>query len=144
MVVVRPHHHYRFALELPMTRLFSLFRVLFVTAGLALVAADASARMQVQMHDHEHDHDQHGAPAAASRDDPDSLSEGGVQKVDKDTGKLTIKHGPLNNLGMSAMTMAFKVQDPAMLDQVKVGEQVRFRAERANGSLTIVKLEVSK
>ena len=122
-----------------MTRLFSLFGALFLTAGLAL-ASDASARMQGQVHDH----DQHGAMAPPSQDDPDSLSEGGIQKVDKDTGKLTIKHGPLNNIGMPAMTMAFKVQDPAMLDQVKVGQQVRFRVERANGSLTVTKLEVSK
>jgi len=113
-----------------MTRFFSLFGALFFTAGLALAAADAS--------------DQHGAMAAASQDHPDALSEGAIQKVDKDTGKLTIKHGPLNNLDMPAMTMAFKVQDPAMLDQVKVGEQVRFRVERANGSLTVTKLEVSK
>lgn len=118
-----------------MTRLFSLFGALSVAAGLALAAVDASA--QVQMHDH----DQHGATATASRDNPDTLSEGGVQKVDKDTGKLTIKHGPLDNLGMPAMTMAFKVQDPAMLDQVKAGDQVRFRVERANGSLTITRLE---
>jgi len=123
-----------------MTRLFSLFGALIVATGLALVATAASAQAQVQMHDH----DQHGAMAATSPDAPDTLSEGGVQKVDKDTGKLTIKHGPLNNLGMPAMTMAFKVQDPAMLDQVKVGEQVRFRVERANGSFTITRLEVSK
>jgi Cu/Ag efflux protein CusF len=123
-----------------MTRLFSLFGALLVSTGLALVAADASAQAQAQMHDH----DQHGAMAATSPDDPDTLSEGGVTKVDKDTGKLTIKHGPLNNLGMPAMTMAFKVQDPAMLDQVKAGEQVRFRVGRANGSLVITKLQVSK
>ncbi|MCS0660564.1 copper-binding protein [Massilia terrae] len=89
-------------------------------------------------------HDQHAAMAMPSQDDPDTLSEGGIQKVDKDAGKLTVKHGPLNNLGMPAMTMAFKVQDPAMLDQVKVGQLVRFRVERANGSLTITRLEVSK
>lgn len=123
-----------------MTRLFSLFGALFVTAGLALAAADASARIQVPLHDH----DQHAAMASPSHDDPDTLSEGGIQKIDKDAGKLTVKHGPLDNLGMPAMTMAFKVQDPAMLDQVKVGQQVRFRAERANGSLTITRLEVSK
>ncbi|GAB3467695.1 hypothetical protein GCM10027321_35400 [Massilia terrae] len=123
-----------------MTRLFSLFGALFVTTGLALAAAGASARMQVQMPGH----DQHAAMAMPSQDDPDTLSEGGIQKVDKDAGKLTVKHGPLNNLGMPAMTMAFKVQDPAMLDQVKVGQLVRFRVERANGSLTITRLEVSK
>ena len=38
-------------------------------------------------------------------------------------GKLTIKHGPLENLGMDAMTMVFKVKDPAMLSQVKVGDR---------------------
>lgn len=37
-------------------------------------------------------------------------------QVDKDTGKLTVQHGPLTNLGMPGMTMAFKVQNPAMLD----------------------------
>lgn len=123
-----------------MTRLFSLFGALFVTAGLALAAADASARMQVQVQDH----GQHAAMASPSRDDPDALSEGSIQKVDKDTGRLTVKHGPLNNLGMPAMTMAFKVQDPAMLDQVKVGQQVRLRVERVNGSLAITRLEVSQ
>ena len=123
-----------------MTRFFSLISALFVTAGLALAPTDASARMQMQMHDH----DQHGAVAGAAQADPSTLSEGEIQKVDKDAGKLTIKHGPLNNLGMPAMTMAFKVQDSAMLDQVKAGDQVRFRVERANGSLTVTRLEVSK
>jgi len=138
MAVARPHHHDQFVLEFPMTRFYSLFGALFVTAGLALAATDASATMQM------HDHDQHGAMAATSQADPDALSEGAIQKVDKDTGKLTIKHGPLDNLGMPAMTMVFKVQDPAMLDRVKAGDQVRFRVERANGSLTITKLDVSK
>jgi Cu/Ag efflux protein CusF len=123
-----------------MTRLSSLFAALFVTAGLVLAATDASARMQVPVHDH----DQHAAMAIPSQDDPDTLSEGAILKVDNDAGKLTVKHGPLNNLGMPAMTMAFKVQDPAMLDQVKVGQQVRFRVERANGGFTITKLEASK
>jgi Cu/Ag efflux protein CusF len=123
-----------------MTRIFSLFGALFVTAGLALATANASARMPAQMHDH----DQHGPMAGATQDDASDLSEGEIKKVDKDAGKLTIKHGPLNNLGMSGMTMAFKVQDPALLDQVKAGDQVRFRAERVNGALNVTKLEVSK
>jgi Cu/Ag efflux protein CusF len=120
--------------------MFSLFGPLLVTAGLALATADASARMQAQTHDH----DQHGAMAGAAQEDASALSEGEIKKVDKDTGKLTIKHGPLNNLGMSSMTMAFKVRDPALLEQVKAGDQVRFRAERVNGGLAVTKLEVSK
>lgn len=38
------------------------------------------------------------------------LTEGVVKKVDKAQGKLTIKHGPLDNLGMPAMTMVFSGQ----------------------------------
>jgi len=42
---------------------------------------------------------------------------------------------------MAPMTMAFHVNDPAMLDPVKVGDKVKFAADRANGALTIVQLQ---
>jgi len=42
------------------------------------------------------------------------MSEGEVRKVDKGASKVTIKHGPLQNLDMPAMTMVFRVRDPAM------------------------------
>lgn len=71
----------------------------------------------------------------------DTMSTGEVKKVDKSTGKMTIKHGPLANLGMDAMTMVFRVQDKAMLDQVKVGDKINFVAEEPNGQLTVTKLE---
>lgn len=47
-----------------------------------------------------------------------TLSQGQVQKVDKAQNKLTIKHEPLDNLGMPAMTMVFRVRDVSWLDQV--------------------------
>ena len=72
------------------------------------------------------------------------MSEGEVRKVDKDNGKLTIKHGPLANLEMPGMTMVFRVKDPAILDQVKEGDKIRFVADRVNGAITVVKLEVVK
>jgi Cu(I)/Ag(I) efflux system protein CusF len=127
-------------LELHMTRLFSLVNTFILSAGLALTIANASAQMQMPMHEH----GQHGAMPATTTDDPAALSHGEVKKVDKDTGKLTIKHGPLNNLNMPGMTMAFKVQDPTMLDQVKVGDQIQFRVESLNGTYTVTKLEAAK
>jgi Cu/Ag efflux protein CusF len=39
------------------------------------------------------------------------------------------------------MTMAFRVQDPAMLGAVKVGDKVRFVAASVDGALTITKLQ---
>ena len=75
-----------------------------------------------------------------SGDANDSMSHGEVKKIDSTAQKLTIKHGPLENLGMGAMTMVFKVKDPAMLSQVKVGDKIDFVAEEVNGTLTVVKL----
>lgn len=69
------------------------------------------------------------------------MSDGEVRRVDKNAGKITLRHGPLANLGMPAMTMVFQVKDPAMLEQVKVGDKVKFVAERAGGALTVTKIE---
>jgi Cu/Ag efflux protein CusF len=79
--------------------------------------------------------------AKQSADAKSSMSHGEIRKVDTASGKLTIKHGPLENLGMDAMTMVFKVKDPAMLSQVKVGDKIDFVAEEVNGALTVVKLQ---
>lgn len=73
-----------------------------------------------------------------------AMSEGEIRKVDKDAKTLTIKHGELKNLGMGAMTMVFKAQDPAMLDQVKQGDKVRFVANMVGGVLTVSTITVVK
>jgi Cu(I)/Ag(I) efflux system protein CusF len=70
-----------------------------------------------------------------------SMSSGEVKKIDKSAGKMTIKHGPLKNLGMDGMTMVFRAKDPAMLDQVNVGDKIYFVAEKADGQLTVTRLE---
>jgi Cu/Ag efflux protein CusF len=69
------------------------------------------------------------------------MSHGEVKKVDTAAAKLTIKAGPMENLGMDAMTMVFKVQDPGMLSQVKVGDKIDFVAEEESGVLTVTKLQ---
>lgn len=67
-----------------------------------------------------------------------------VRKIDKDTKKITLKHGDIKNLGMPNMTMVFRVKDPAMLDKVQVGDKVRFKAEMPGGALLITELQLSK
>jgi Cu(I)/Ag(I) efflux system protein CusF len=85
------------------------------------------------------------APASASASAAqDAMSEGEIKKVDKDTGKLTIKHGELKNLGMSGMTMVFRVKDPAMLDSVAPGDKVRFVAEKVGGALTVTAIKAAQ
>jgi len=65
---------------------------------------------------------------------------GTVTKIDAGQGKMTIKHDPIPNLDMGNMTMVFKAGDPDMLKQVKVGQVIRFTADRVNGQITIVSI----
>jgi Cu(I)/Ag(I) efflux system protein CusF len=73
-----------------------------------------------------------------------SMSEGEIRKVDKDAKKITIRHGELKNLNMPRMTMVFQVKDPAMLDKVKAGDKVKFRADKVNGAFTVMEIETVK
>lgn len=82
--------------------------------------------------------------ATASASAAPISTEGEVRKVDKDQGKVTLKHGPIENLGMPGMTMVFKAADPKMLDALKLGDRVKFAAENINGALTVTAIESAK
>jgi Cu(I)/Ag(I) efflux system protein CusF len=74
-----------------------------------------------------------------------AMINGQVTKIDESAGKITLKHGPIKKLDMDeGMTMVFRVQDAAMLKEVKVGDKVKFDADRVNGQLTVTKIEKSK
>lgn len=85
-----------------------------------------------------------GSATATSAAASAKMSHGEIKKIDTSAGKLTIKHGPLENLGMDGMTMVFRVKDPAMLQQVSVGDKIDFVAEQVNGALTVVKMQKSQ
>lgn len=71
--------------------------------------------------------------------------DGEVRKVDRDAQKLTIRHGPLPQLDMPhPMTMVYRVKDAAMLERVKPGDKVKFRAEKIGGAFTIVEIEAAR
>ncbi|MBJ7404300.1 MAG: copper-binding protein [Bradyrhizobium sp.] len=71
--------------------------------------------------------------------------DGEVKKIDEGAGKITLKHGPAKSLGMEEpMTMVYRVKDPAMLKQVKVGDKVKFDAESAEAGYTVTKMEKRK
>ena len=76
-------------------------------------------------------------PAAA-------LAKGEVRKVDRNAKKLTLKHGPIAKLEMPPMTTVFQVKDPAVLDQLKPGDKIKFSAERIGGAYTVTRIEPVK
>jgi Cu(I)/Ag(I) efflux system protein CusF len=82
-----------------------------------------------------------GAAAMAQ----DSTVIGEVRKIDESAGKITLKHGPIKNLGMDeGMTMVFRAGDPAMIKAVKPGDRIRFVPDRINGQFTVTKIEKAK
>jgi Cu/Ag efflux protein CusF len=83
-------------------------------------------------------------PAVSTLAQSASIS-GEVKKIDEGAGKITLKHGPAKSLGMDEpMTMVYRVKDPAMLEQLKVGDKVTFEAEEAASGYTVTKLQRGK
>ena len=70
---------------------------------------------------------------------------GEVRRIDEAAGKITIKHGPLPQFELNEEhTMVFRVQDPAMLKTVKVGDKIKFDTDRSSGQFTVTKIEKVK
>ena len=68
-------------------------------------------------------------------------SEGEVRKVDLEQGKVTLRHGPLANLDMPAMTMVFTAADKKLLEGLKQGDKVRFTADKQDGTYVVTAIE---
>lgn len=101
-----------------------------------LVALAAAPAAMAQSH---HDHGAKAAEAPSA-----AMADGEVRKVDKDAGKVTLKHGYIRSLDMPPMTMVFQVQDRAVLDRLKAGDKVRFAAEEKAGAYVVTAIEPAK
>ena len=107
-----------------------------------LIAAVAGGALAGLVHAQAPGHDGHHAAApAASKAASGEMSDAEVRKVDRENKKITLKHGPIKNLEMGPMTMAFVVADAALLDKVKVGDKVRFVAARSGGKFTVTDIK---
>lgn len=73
-----------------------------------------------------------------------TLTAGEVRKVDVEQGKVTIKHDPIANLDMPAMTMVFRAEKPELIKDLKAGDKVRFHAESVGGALVVTQIEAAK
>jgi Cu(I)/Ag(I) efflux system protein CusF len=113
-------------------------KTLITTAVLAMLGTTAPAAFA------QADHAAHHGAASAPSETDAKLAEGTVKKIDKSAGKVTIAHGPLESLGMPPMTMVFRAAEPGLLDQVKVGDKIRFAVERVGGALTVTSLEAAQ
>ncbi len=78
----------------------------------------------------------HGKAIAQS-----AMVDGEGTRINEPEQKITLRHEPIPKLDMGSMTMVFRVKEPAMLKQVKVGDKVKFEADRVNGQLTVTKIQ---
>jgi Cu/Ag efflux protein CusF len=108
-----------------------------LAAAAALLVAMSSALAQNKSDDHSSHHS-----AAATKDA--GLADGEVRKVDKDSAKITIRHGEIKALGMPPMTMVFGVKDKALLEKVKAGDKIRFVAIDEGGRYTFTDIRVQR
>jgi Cu/Ag efflux protein CusF len=107
-------------------------KIRFVALAVAACAAAVPVLAQQKTDDHAA---HHGAA---------DLADGEIRKVDKGASKLTIKHGEIKNLDMPGMTMVFQVKDSALLDKVKAGDKVRFRAEKSDSGYVVTAIESAR
>ncbi|MEY4750549.1 MAG: hypothetical protein RIQ60_2763 [Pseudomonadota bacterium] len=67
--------------------------------------------------------------------------DGEILKIDKAQRRITLKHGPIKNIDMPAMSMSYRVANPTWVDSFKVGDKVKFEADKVDGNYTITRLD---
>ena len=82
--------------------------------------------------------------AVAPAVDTANMADGEVRKIDKETKKITLKHGVIKSMDMPAMTMVFGVKDAAMLDNLKAGDKVKFKAQQAGSAIVVTEIQPAK
>ena len=83
-------------------------------------------------------------PAVAVSAVSNDMTDGEIRKVDKDSKKITIRHGEIKNLDMPPMTMVFQVKDATMLDKIQVGDKVKFKVEKQLGQIVVTEMQLAK
>ena len=105
-----------------------------------VLAVSGTAFAQTSAADHAAHHPAGASAPAATT----PMADGEVRKIDREQGKVTLKHGPIASLDMPGMTMVFKVADPKMLDTLTQGDKVKFAADKVDGAITVTAIEVAK
>ncbi len=113
-----------------------------LTLTLLMGLANHTSLQAAEMMNHQgHDMSQMGQMAGMNEMGDMMMTKGVITRIDAANGKVGIKHEAIDNLKMPAMTMVFRVADPALLQDLKVGDAVRFHAENPAGKLTVTTIQ---
>jgi len=109
-----------------------LLQIILISAFVSGVCADASAQENAT---------EKKPPIV---DGSAVMTDGEIRKIDRDNRKVTIRHAEIKHLDMPGMTMIFQVNDPALLDRIKTGDKVKFRAEKTGGLFFATEIKSAK
>ena len=110
-----------------------------VAVAITALAVSLGARGQTS----DADHAAHHGPSASapSSRTASALTAGEVRGVDVARKRVTLRHGPIAGLDMPAMTMVFQVADVRLLNDLSVGDKVRFAVQKQQGDFVVTALE---
>lgn len=110
----------------------NIMKTVFITAFLVTaVSAGTSATLAAG----EHDARDSGVQVAQAST---HAGHGTINTVDAAGGKANITHDPIKSLKWPKMTMDFRVDDPALLKDLKPGTEVDFELAKKEGGYRIV------
>ena len=75
----------------------------------------------------------------AAQQNATATASGEVRRVDAAAGQVAIKHDAISDLELPAMTLVYQAS-PALLANIKPGDQVRFTATRQNGKYVVTQI----
>ena len=88
--------------------------------------------------------DKHHSPAdAVSAVFASHMADGEIKKINRDSKKMTIKHGDIKSLDMPGMTMVFQIRDTALLETFKAGDKVKFVIEKLDGAFVVTSMQLA-
>ncbi len=115
------------------------FRTIAATAALSLAPLLPTGMVIAQPHGG-HDHASAATSAHATQAATQDLAEGEIRRIDASTGRVTIRHGFIKSLDMPPMTMVFTATEPGLLNNLKVGDKVRFAAKQQQGKIIVTQI----
>ncbi len=103
-----------------------LFLALLIGSGVAIAEPHDMSGMKMMSHD---------------MGKPMQMVDGEVKKIRKSSGKVTLKHGEIIDV-MPAMTMSYKLRDKTWLQNLHVGDKVKFALEKEGDDFVVTHLKV--
>ena len=103
-----------------------------------LLVIFASCFSTVHAQDKHHSHADAVSAVSASH-----MAEGEIKKINRDSKKMTIKHGDIKSLDMPGMTMVFQIRDTSFLETFKAGDKVKFVIEKLDGAFVVTSMQLA-